>query len=62
VTSYAYDAAGRRSKVLNTAIQAAPLLQQGYTSNGALATLTDANSNTTTCTASCSCWPRTRGK
>jgi RHS repeat-associated protein len=47
VTSYAYDAAGRRTKVFNTAIQAAPLLQQGYTANGALASLTDANINAT---------------
>lgn len=47
VTSYAYDAVGRRTKLFNTAIQAAPLLQQGYTPNGALASLTDANGNAT---------------
>jgi RHS repeat-associated protein len=47
VTSYAYDAVGRRTKVFNTAIQASPLLQQGYTANGALASLADANNNAT---------------
>jgi YD repeat-containing protein len=47
VTSYAYDAVGRRTKVFNTAIQATPLVQQGYTANGAPASLTDAKNNTT---------------
>ena len=47
VTSYAYDTLGRRTKVFNTAIQAAPLLQQDYTPDGLLANLTDANNNTT---------------
>jgi YD repeat-containing protein len=47
VTSYAYDALSRQTKVLNTAIQASPLLQQGYTPDGMRASLTDANGNTT---------------
>jgi RHS repeat-associated protein len=47
LTSYGYDALSRRTQVLNTAIQANPLLQQGYTANGALASLTDANNNST---------------
>jgi RHS repeat-associated protein len=46
-TSYAYDSIGRRTKVFNTAIQAAPLLQRAYTPDGLAASLTDANSNTT---------------
>jgi len=45
--SYAYDALGRQTKVFNTAIQAAPLVQLGYTPDGLLASLADANSNTT---------------
>jgi YD repeat-containing protein len=47
LTSYGYDALSRRTQVLNGAIQANPLLQQGYTPNGVLASLTDANSNAT---------------
>jgi YD repeat-containing protein len=45
VTSYAYDALSRRTQVLNAAIQVAPLLQQGYSPDGLLASLTDANGN-----------------
>jgi RHS Repeat len=36
--------------VFNTAIQAAPLLQRGFTPNGMLASLTDANARTTSYT------------
>jgi YD repeat-containing protein len=46
-TNFAYDALGRRTQVLNPAIQAAPLLQQTYTPDGLLASLTDANNRTT---------------
>ena len=46
-TSYAYDALSRQTKIFNTAIQAAPLLQLSYSANGKLTTLTDAKSNTT---------------
>ena len=35
VTSYAYDALSRRTQVLNTAVQATPLLQQSYTAEWA---------------------------
>lgn len=47
LTRYAYDALGRRTRVFNSAIQAAPLLQQGHTANGLVASLTDANGNAT---------------
>lgn len=47
VTSYAYDAMSRRISVSNTAIQPAPLLQQGYTPDGLLGSLTDANGHAT---------------
>jgi RHS repeat-associated protein len=47
VTRYAYDAMSRRIQVSNPAIQATPLVQQSYTPDGLLATLTDANSHTT---------------
>jgi RHS repeat-associated protein len=47
ITSYGYDTLSRRTAVLNAAIQAAPLLQQGYSPNGALASLIDANGNAT---------------
>src|SRR5260370_34229658 len=46
-TKLAYDTMSRRTQVLNTAIQSAPLLQQGYTADGLLASLTDASSHTT---------------
>jgi RHS repeat-associated protein len=42
-----YDALGRRSAVFNAAIQTAPLLQFGYTADGQLGSLIDANGNTT---------------
>jgi RHS repeat-associated protein len=47
VTSIVYDTLSRRSKLLNTAIQSAPLSQQAYTLDGLLANLTDANSHAT---------------
>jgi YD repeat-containing protein len=47
VTTNVYDALGRPTQVINAAVQAAPLLQQAYTPNGKLASLTDANGNTT---------------
>jgi RHS repeat-associated protein len=47
VTTFAYDALSRRTQVLNPAIQASPLLQQTYTPDGLLASLTDANSHAT---------------
>lgn len=50
MTNYAYDTPGRQTKVFNTAIQAAPLVQQSYTPNGVLASLTDANAHTTSYT------------
>ncbi len=49
-TSYGYDAMSRRISVGNLAIQATPLLRQAYTPDGLVASLTDANSNTTTFT------------
>jgi len=48
VTSYVYDAMSRQTQVLNTAIQATPLLEKAYQPDGPIASLTDANSNTTT--------------
>src|SRR5712675_1539215 len=47
VTSYGYDALGRQISVSNPAIQSSPLLQKTYTLDGLVASLTDANSNTT---------------
>src|SRR5207245_28199 len=47
VTSFAYDALSRRTQVLNIAIQSTPLLQQAYTPDGLLASLTDANNHAT---------------
>jgi len=47
VTGYGYDAMGRRTAVFNAAIQAAPLLQQGYTPDGLQGSLTDANGHAT---------------
>jgi RHS repeat-associated protein len=47
VTTTVYDTLGRQTQVINPAIQAAPLLQQAYTPNGRLASLTDANTNAT---------------
>jgi YD repeat-containing protein len=41
------DALSRRTQVLNTAIQSTPLLQQAYTPDGLLASLTDANNHAT---------------
>jgi RHS repeat-associated protein len=43
-TSYAYDALGRQISVSNPGVQGSPLLQQAYTADGLLASLTDANS------------------
>ena len=48
ITNYGYDAMSRRISVGNPAIQAGPLLQQSYTPDGLIASLTDANNNTTT--------------
>jgi YD repeat-containing protein len=45
--TFVYDTMSRRTQVLNTAIQSTPLLQQGYTPDGLLGTLTDANSHAT---------------
>jgi RHS repeat-associated protein len=47
VTSIVYDALSRQSQMLNTAIQSTPLLQQAYTPDGLLASLTDANNHAT---------------
>jgi YD repeat-containing protein len=41
------DALGRQISVSNLGVQAAPLLQQAYTPDGLLASLTDANSHAT---------------
>lgn len=49
-TVYAYDAMSRQISVSNPAIQAAPLLQQSYTPDGVVGSVTDANNNTTTFT------------
>jgi RHS repeat-associated protein len=46
-TVYAYDAMSRRISVSNPAIQSTPLLQQSYTPDGLVGSLTDANSHTT---------------
>jgi RHS repeat-associated protein len=50
LTVYGYDGMSRRISVSNPAIQSAPLLQQSYTPDGLIASLTDANSNTTSFT------------
>jgi RHS repeat-associated protein len=50
LTVYGYDAMSRRISVSNPAIQASPLLQQSYTPDGLIGSLTDANSNTATFT------------
>lgn len=47
-TAYGYDALGRQISVSNAGIQGAPLLQQAYTPDGLVASLTDANNHTTT--------------
>ena len=49
-TIYGYDAMSRRISVSNPAIQSTPLLQQSYTPDGLIGSLTDANSNTTSFT------------
>ena len=41
--SYAYDTLNRQVSVSDLAIQASPLLQQAYTPNGLIASLTNAN-------------------
>lgn len=45
VTTYNRDVMGRLTGITNTAIQAAPLEQYGYTANGLHASLTDARGN-----------------
>lgn len=47
VATYAYDAVSRPTGTFNPAIQASALLAQTWTANGKLATLADANGNTT---------------
>ncbi len=47
LTVYGYDAMSRRTSVFNPAIQSNPLLQQSYTPDGLIGSLTDANGNTT---------------
>ena len=46
-TSYGYDALSRQISISNLAIQGSPLLQQAYTPDGLLASLTDANNHAT---------------
>jgi RHS repeat-associated protein len=46
-TSYGYDALSRQVAISNLAIQGSPLLQQAYTPDGLLASLTDANNHAT---------------
>jgi RHS repeat-associated protein len=46
-TSYGYDALSRQVSISNLAIQGSPLLQQAYTPDGLLASLTDANNHAT---------------
>jgi RHS repeat-associated protein len=41
--TYAYDAMSRKTSISNLAIQASPLLQQAYTPDGLIASLTNAN-------------------
>jgi YD repeat-containing protein len=50
VATYGYDALSRRTSVRNPAIQSTPLLQQSYTPDGLVGSLTDANNNTTSFT------------
>jgi RHS repeat-associated protein len=50
LTVYRYDAMSRRISLSNPAIQAAPLLQQTYTPDGLVGSLTDANSHVTNLT------------
>ncbi len=50
LTIYGYDAMSRRITVSNPAIQPTPLLQQSYTPDGLIGSLTDANGNATTFT------------
>jgi YD repeat-containing protein len=42
-TTYAYDALSRQISMSNPAIQSTPLLQQAYTPDGLIASLTNAN-------------------
>lgn len=49
-TVYGYDALSRRTSISNPAISAAPLQQQSYTPDGLVASLADANGNTTSFT------------
>jgi RHS repeat-associated protein len=49
-TVFGYDALSRRIAVSNAGIQSAPLLQQTYTPDGLVGSLTDANNNTTSFT------------
>jgi YD repeat-containing protein len=46
-TSHGYDALSRQTSISNLAIQGSPLLQQAYTPDGLLASLTDANNHAT---------------
>jgi RHS repeat-associated protein len=46
-TSYGYDALSRQIAISNFAVQGSPLLQQAYTPDGLLASLTDANNHAT---------------
>jgi RHS repeat-associated protein len=46
-TTYAYDTLSRQISISNLAVQSSPLLQQTYTPDGLLASLTDANSHAT---------------
>ena len=50
VTTYAYDALGRRTQTFNPAIQSAALVTLGYTPDGLLASLGDAAGHTTSYT------------
>jgi hypothetical protein len=47
MANYGYDALGRQISISNPAIKSSPLLQKTYTLDGLVASLTDANSNTT---------------
>ena len=47
LTSYGYDTMSRRTAVFNLAIQTGAIRAQAYTPDGLMASLTDANSNTT---------------
>ncbi|MGB9118157.1 hypothetical protein [Bradyrhizobium sp.] len=46
-TSYGYDALSRQISISNLAIQSSPLLQQAYSQDGLLVSLTDANNHAT---------------